>query len=171
MPLKQPIERGVELFNANNKLLVFEWPEEGYDYGIGIDNSGGTKQDNSVIAVNRHSLRGNEPDKVVAMFVSNTINPANMHTYGMAIAALYKVDGLPKGRTAGGHRTGLRHGRCHADARCLAWAAQEDVSVLKAWTARTPKKTRSAPRNLAGTRTTGAGISCSQLYKNAVENH
>ena len=33
VPLKQPIERGVELFNANNKLLVFEWPEEGYDYG------------------------------------------------------------------------------------------------------------------------------------------
>jgi hypothetical protein len=78
-------------------LLVFEWPEEGYDYGIGVDNSGGTKQDNSVIAVCRHSLKGNEPDAICAMFVSNTINPANMHTYGMAIAALYKVDGLPKG--------------------------------------------------------------------------
>ena len=91
VPLKQPTERGVELFNANNKLLIFEWPEEGYDYGIGIDNSGGTKQDNSVIAVNRHSLRGNEPDAICALFASNTINPANMHTYGMAIAALYKT--------------------------------------------------------------------------------
>lgn len=97
IPLKQPHERGVELFNANNRLLIFEWPEEGYDYGIGIDNSGGTKQDNSVMAANRHSLRGNEPDKICAMFASNTINPAMMHTYGMALAALYKVDGMPHG--------------------------------------------------------------------------
>jgi hypothetical protein len=97
VPLKQPQERGVELFNANNKLLVFHWPEEGYDYSIGVDNSGGTKQDNSIIAVCRHSLRGNEPDAICAMFSTNTINPAMMHTYGMAIAALYKVDGLPYG--------------------------------------------------------------------------
>lgn len=93
VPLKQPQERGVELFNGNNKLLVYQWPEEGYDYSIGIDNSGGTKQDNSVIAVCRHSLRGNEPDEICALFASNTINPANIHTYGMAIAALYKVEG------------------------------------------------------------------------------
>jgi hypothetical protein len=97
IPIRQPVERGVELFNANNKLLVFEWPEEGYDYSVGVDNSGGTKQDNSIIAVNRHSLQGNEPDVICAMFASNTINPANMHTYGMAIAALYRVDGMPKG--------------------------------------------------------------------------
>jgi len=97
VPLKQPVERGVELFDANNKLLVYQWPEEGYDYSIGIDNSGGTKQDNSVIAVCRHSLRGNEPDEICAIFASNTINPANIHTYGMAIAALYKVDGMPHG--------------------------------------------------------------------------
>jgi hypothetical protein len=93
VPLKQPAERGVELFNANNKLLVFEWPEEGYEYAVAVDNSGGTKKDNSVIAVNRHSMRGNEPDAICAMFVSNTINPAMMHTYGMAIAALYTVEG------------------------------------------------------------------------------
>lgn len=97
IPLKQPKEKGVELFNANNKLLVFAWPEEGYDYGIGVDNSGGTKQDNSVIAVIGKSLRGNEPDFVAAIFVSNTINPANMHTYGLAIASLYRVDGMPYG--------------------------------------------------------------------------
>lgn len=97
VPIKQPVERGVELFNGNNKLLVYEWPEEGYDYSLGVDNSGGTKQDNSVIAVCRHSMRGNEPDVICALFASNTINPANMHTYGLAIAALYKVDGMPKG--------------------------------------------------------------------------
>ncbi len=93
VPLKQPKERGVELFNANNKLLVFQWPEEGYDYSIGVDNSGGTKQDNSILAVNRHSTRGNEPDEICAMFSTNTINPAMMHTYGLALAALYMVDG------------------------------------------------------------------------------
>lgn len=92
VPLKQPVERGVELFNANNKLLVFSWPEEGYDYSVGVDNSGGTKQDNSIIAVNKHSLRGNEPDEICAMFSSNTINPAMMHTYVLAICALYTVE-------------------------------------------------------------------------------
>jgi hypothetical protein len=95
VPIKQPAERGVELFNANNKLLVYQWPEEGYEYGIGVDNSGGTKQDNSIIAVNRHSLRGNEPDEICAMFSSNTINPAMMHTYVMAIAALYTLENEP----------------------------------------------------------------------------
>ena len=95
IPLLQPIEKGVELFDVNNKLLVFEWPEEGYDYSIGVDNSGGTKQDNSIIAVNRHSLRGNEPDVVCATFTSSTINPSMMHTYVMAIAALYKCEMEP----------------------------------------------------------------------------
>lgn len=91
-PLKQPIERGAELFNGNNKLLVMRWPEEGYDYGIGVDNSGGTKQDNSVVTVCGHALFGNEPDFVAATFASNTINPALMHTYVLAIAALYKAE-------------------------------------------------------------------------------
>jgi len=97
IPLRKPIEKGVELFDVNNKLLIFEWPEEGYDYSIGIDNSGGTRQDNSIIAVNRHSLRGSEPDVVCAVFTSNTINPSLMHTYALAIAALYK-DAMEPGR-------------------------------------------------------------------------
>ena len=91
IPLFEPIEKGVELFDANNKLLVFEWPEEGYDYSIGVDNSGGTRQDNSIVAVNRHSLHGSESDIICAMFSSNTINPAMMHTYVLAMAALYKT--------------------------------------------------------------------------------
>lgn len=97
VPLKSPRERGIELFNANNMLLIFEWPEEGFDYGLGVDNSGGTKQDNSVVVVNRHSLRGAEPDKIAAIFTSNTINPAMMHSWVMAMAALYRVDGMPHG--------------------------------------------------------------------------
>jgi hypothetical protein len=95
IPLLQPIEKGVELFDANNKLLVFEWPEEGFDYSIGVDNSGGTKQDNSIIAVNRHSLRGNDQDRICAMFASNTISPAMFHTYVLALAALYKSEMQP----------------------------------------------------------------------------
>ena len=97
IPLKQPEERGVELFNANNRLLIFEWPEDGYDYSLGADLSGGTKQDNSIVCINRHSLTGSEQDVICAMFASNTINPALMHTYILAIAALYRVDGMPYG--------------------------------------------------------------------------
>ena len=97
VPMRLPVEKGVELFDCNNRLLVFEWPEEGYDYSVGVDNSGGTKQDNSIAAVCRHSILGNEPDAICAMFASNTINPANMHTYVLAIAALYK-DAMEPGR-------------------------------------------------------------------------
>jgi hypothetical protein len=95
IPLLQPIEKGVELFDTNNKLLVFQWPEEGYDYSVGVDNSGGTRQDNSIIAVNRHSMSGSEPDVICAMFSSSTINPSMMHTYVLSIAALYKTEMEP----------------------------------------------------------------------------
>lgn len=97
VPLKQPNERGIQLFNANNKLLIYRWPEENHDYSIGVDNSSGTRQDNSILAVMGKPLLGNGPDFIAAMFSSNTINPSMMHTYGLALAALYKVPGMPHG--------------------------------------------------------------------------
>ena len=39
VPLPQPKESGIDLFDAERKCLIFKWPEPGYIYGIGVDNS------------------------------------------------------------------------------------------------------------------------------------
>ena len=53
VPLLQPVEKGGEIFNADCKLLVFQWPEAGYDYSVGVDTAGGSGGDNTVICVSR----------------------------------------------------------------------------------------------------------------------
>lgn len=92
VPLIQPIEKGGEIFNADCKLLVFRWPEAGYDYSIGVDTAGGSGGDNTVICVNRRSIDGLEPDEQVAEFASNRVPHAMAHAWIMAIAALYHAE-------------------------------------------------------------------------------
>ena len=169
VPLKQPKERGVELFNGNNKLLVFSWPEPGYDYSLGIDNSGGTKQDNSVIAVCRHSLQGNEPDVICAMFASNTINPANMHTYGMAIASLYKVDGMPHGEPLVGIEQVYGMGDVmQVQMLGMGYKRMYKFSRLDG---KNPEKDKKKARKMGWFTYEWSRNFMLSLYKNAVENH
>jgi len=92
VPLLQPEEKGGEIFNADCKLLVFKWPEPGYDYSIGVDTAGGSGGDNTVICVNRRSIDGMEPDEQVAEFASNRVPHAMAHAWIMAIATLYSQE-------------------------------------------------------------------------------
>ena len=92
VPLKQPEEKAGSIFDADCKLLVFRWPEEGYDYSVCVDPSGGTGGDNAVIQVMRRSIDGMEPDVQVAEFASNRIPQAMLHPFIMAIAALYAME-------------------------------------------------------------------------------
>lgn len=92
VPLKQPVERGGDIFDADCKLLVFKWPESGYDYSIGVDTAGGTGGDNTVICVNRRSIDGTEPDEQVAEFASSKVPHAMAHAWIMAVAALYSQE-------------------------------------------------------------------------------
>lgn len=92
VPLLQPVEKGGEIFDADCKLLVFRWPESGYDYSIGVDTAGGSGGDNTVICVNRRSIDGTEPDEQVAEFASNRVPHAMAHAWIMAIAALYSQE-------------------------------------------------------------------------------
>ena len=96
VPLKQPKESGIDLFDAERKCLIFRWPEEGYTYGIGVDNSGGTGRDGSYISVNGKSIYGNEPDFQAACFWTNRVDPSLMHPYIMALVSLYKTE-MPEG--------------------------------------------------------------------------
>ncbi len=92
VPLKQPEEKAGEIFDADCKLIVFRWPEPGYDYSIGVDPSGGTGGDNAVISVMRRSIDGREPDEQVAEFASNQVPQAMLHPFIMAVAALYSQE-------------------------------------------------------------------------------
>ena len=96
VPLKQPEEKGIDIFDVENKLLIFEWPEAGFQYGVGVDNSGGTGKDGSVISVNAKSIYGNEPDRQAAIFWCSKTDPSFIHAWIMAIAAFYKTE-MPDG--------------------------------------------------------------------------
>lgn len=95
VPLKQPDEKGIDLFDAERKLLIFKWPEAGYTYGIAVDNSGGTGKDGTYISVNAKSIYGNEPDCQVAAFWTNKVDPSLVHPYIMALVSLYKSEMAP----------------------------------------------------------------------------
>ena len=92
VPLKTPEEKGGAIFDADCKVLVFKWPEPGYDYSIGVDTAGGSGGDNTVICVNRRSIDGSEPDEQVAEFASNRVPHAMAHAWIMALAALYHAE-------------------------------------------------------------------------------
>jgi hypothetical protein len=92
VPLKQPVERAGDIFDYDCKLLVFSWPEPGYDYSVGVDPSGGSGGDNAVIQVMRRSLTGCDPDVQVAEWASNRVPQAMLHPFILAIASLYAAE-------------------------------------------------------------------------------
>ncbi len=95
IPLKQPKESGIDLFDAERKCLIFRWPEAGYMYSIGVDNSGGTGKDGTYISVNGKSLYTVEPDFQAAAFWTNRVDPSLIHPYIMALVSLYKSEMQP----------------------------------------------------------------------------
>jgi hypothetical protein len=95
IPLKQPVEAGIDLFDAERKCLIFRWPEPGYTYSIGVDNSGGVGRDGTYISVNGKALYAIEPDFQAAAFWTNRVDPSLIHPYIMALAALYSSEMQP----------------------------------------------------------------------------
>jgi len=74
-----------------NKLLVFQHPEEGCDYSLGIDTAdglGNVDEDRAVceVVLNR---TGNQRDEQVAEFVSNEVNPPQMVSIAACLGAWY----------------------------------------------------------------------------------
>jgi hypothetical protein len=95
IPMKQPKNFLDKAFNPDCKVLIFKWPEEGYDYSIGGDCAGGGSGDNTVVSVNRKSKTGLDPDVQVAEFASNQVAAAEAHAYIMAMCALYQAEMAP----------------------------------------------------------------------------
>jgi hypothetical protein len=71
------------------KFFVWQHPEPGYDYSIGIDTSNGLSQDATVIAVARRGRTPQEQDVQVAEFRSNTVSHVEAFAWAMAVASYY----------------------------------------------------------------------------------
>ena len=84
-------------FSPLGKIIIWEWPEPGEIYGLGVDVGYGVGQDNSVIEVLR---KGNAErnDTQVCEFASPDINSFALWPFVMALGTLYSTvqDGILK---------------------------------------------------------------------------
>lgn len=85
VPLKPEPEN---IFDPLEKFLIWQEPEEGYDYSIGCDTGSGKGGDRTILNVTRHGDDA-EPDVQVAEFASDSIPEAEIYTYMAALASLY----------------------------------------------------------------------------------
>ena len=88
---------GYPSFDEALKLLVWEYPEDGYSYGVGVDTSDGVGQDNSIIQVMRESTPTRPPGQV-AEFAYDYIKAMQLWPLVMAVATWYSVFNVKVGR-------------------------------------------------------------------------
>lgn len=88
---------GYPSFDEALKLLVWEYPEDGYSYGVGVDTSDGVGQDNSIIQVMRESTPTRPPGQV-AEFAYDYIKAMQLWPLVMAVATWYSVFNPKVGR-------------------------------------------------------------------------
>jgi hypothetical protein len=92
VPLRPDIVDDEDIENSeeqvDGKFLVFNEPEPGFDYTVGVDTGGGVGGDSTAIAVWRKGIRG-LPDMQCAEFASAFISHVEAYAYVMAIAAFY----------------------------------------------------------------------------------
>ncbi len=81
---------GYATFEPELKLLIWELPQDGYEYGIGVDTADGIGQNNSVIQVLRKATY-DRPDAQVAEFASPYIKAFQLWPLVLAIGAFYSV--------------------------------------------------------------------------------
>ena len=81
---------GYDSFDPDMKLLIWEFPDAQYTYGIGVDCSEGIGQDRSVIEVLREATPYREPGQV-AEWVCDKATAFQMWPMVMAIGCFYSV--------------------------------------------------------------------------------
>ena len=86
VPLK-PINED-DINSAMNKLVIYEPPQDGCDYGFGIDTGTGIGEDRTVLSLARTG-REDIPDHQAAEFFSESITTAELAPFAACIAALY----------------------------------------------------------------------------------
>lgn len=89
VPLKmEPPPRETVAEDVANNLVVFQPPEPGVNYSIGVDTSEGKGLDSTVISVWSIGYRGH-PDSQVAELSSPYINHVEVYAFAFAVAAYY----------------------------------------------------------------------------------
>lgn len=81
---------GYSAFDPTLKLLIWEYPQDGEEYGIGVDTSDGVGQDNTAIEVLRKATV-DRPDAQVAEWVSPYVKAFQLWPMAMAIATFYST--------------------------------------------------------------------------------
>ncbi len=88
MPLKF---RGYPEFDFTNRLFIWEFPQKGQEYGIGIDTSDGVGQDRSVMEGLRKGRVG-ENDFQCCEFASAYVNAYDLSPLAFAVGELFSVE-------------------------------------------------------------------------------
>src|SRR6185312_10057302 len=78
-------------FDPLKKLIVFEPPQKGFRYALGVDPGTGIGGDRTVISVNRCARTEAFPDTQVAEFASDDIDNVEVYAWCAAIAAWYGI--------------------------------------------------------------------------------
>lgn len=82
-------------FNPLERVLIFEEPEEGFDYSCGVDTGTGVGGDRTVIEMTRHGSSA-EPDVQVAEYAADSIPTAEIYAWIAALNAYYSRYMTPK---------------------------------------------------------------------------
>ncbi len=84
-------------FEWDLKLLIWEWPQNGESYGIGVDTSEGIGQDRAVISVLREATPQRGPGQV-AEWASAYVTAFQLWPFVMALGSLYSTYKASAGR-------------------------------------------------------------------------
>ncbi len=90
---------GYDSFEEDMKLLIWEYPQEGSSYGIGIDCSEGIGQDNAVMEVLREADLQRPPAQV-AEWASNRVTAFQLWPLALALGTFYSTYSMKVGHRA-----------------------------------------------------------------------
>jgi hypothetical protein len=88
VPLSIQDVENTDAMKWNTKLFVYEYPETGKKYSVGIDTAGGGGADRTVFSIDRVE-EGEEPDVQVAELASDGISAAESYAFAMALCSWY----------------------------------------------------------------------------------
>lgn len=88
VPLDIQDVENTDAMKWNTKLFVYEYPEPGKKYSVGIDTAGGGGLDRTVFSIDRVE-EGMDPDIQVAELASDGISAAESYAFAMALCSWY----------------------------------------------------------------------------------
>lgn len=137
------------------KLYIYEWPQEGAEYGLGIDTGDGVGVDRSVVMGIRKNYP-QAPDYQVCEFASPYIKALQLWPMALTIALLYSVFQPSKGR-----RTQCRVAiECRGNGESVQWEM-----LKRGWWNFHPWKKLDNKRPTTAAQTNKIGVFTSSWYR------